>query len=63
MITYRFFVNGTSIGNSTNGSFSVNVNDCLMYSGYFKCIPVNSQGEGVQAQQFVAPTGMLCHNH
>ena len=61
MMAYRFFINETSIGNSTNGSLSVNVSDCLMHSGYFKCIPVNAQGEGVQAQQFVAPIGILSH--
>ena len=61
VMIYRFLVNETSIGNSTNGSFSLNVSDCSKYSGYFKCIPVNAMGEGTQAQEFLAPTGMLCH--
>ena len=56
---YKFYVNDTSIGNSTNGSLSVNANDCLKFNGYFKCIPENSKGQGEIKQQLILVTGML----
>ena len=56
---YRFYVNDTSIGNSTNGSLSVNANDCLKFNGYFKCAPENSKGQGKIKQQLIVVTGRL----
>ena len=59
---YRFYVNETSIGNSTNGSLSVNASDCLRYNGYFKCVPENDRGQGEMNQQFIVVTGMFQSN-
>ena len=56
---YRFYVNDTSIGNSTNGMLSMNANDCFKFNGYFKCLPENSKGQGEIKQQLLAVIGML----
>jgi len=53
VITYRFFINQTYIGNSTSGNLTVKSNNCLRYNGYYKCIPVNVRGEGEEKQQLV----------
>ena len=56
---YRFYVNDTSIGNSTSGLLSINANDCVKFNGYFKCVPENSRGQGEIKQQLIVVTGML----
>ena len=57
---YNIYVNETSLGPVFMGNnLTVNVSDCLTYSGYFKCIPLNGLGEGVQANQLIVVKGML----
>ena len=54
---YRFYMNDTSIGNSTSGNLSVNASDCLRFNGYFKCVPENARGQGEMKQQLIVVTG------
>ena len=59
VITYRFFISQTYIGNSTSGNFSVNANNCSRHNGNYRCVPVNAQGEGKEKQELVVVKGML----
>ena len=56
---YRFYVNDTSIGNSTSGFLSINASDCFKFNGYFKCVPENLKGQGEIKQQLIVVTGMF----
>ena len=61
MTAYRFYINHTYIGNSTTGTLSVNASNLSKYNGYYRCIPVNTRGEGEEKQQLVVVKGILCH--
>ena len=56
---YRFYLNGTSLGSSTNGSLSIVITDCSKFNGYLKCIPENLRGPGETGQQLLVVNGML----
>ncbi|XP_065056313.1 hemicentin-2-like [Rhopilema esculentum] len=53
---YKFYVNDTSIGNSTSGSLTVNASDCTRYNGNYKCVPESSIGDGEVKSQSVVVT-------
>ena len=59
---YRFYVNDTSIGNSTSGSLTVNANDCTRYNGNYKCVPESTIGDGEVKSQSVVVTGLYIRN-
>ena len=59
---YRFYVDDTSVGNSTSGSLTLNANDCTRYNGNYKCVPESSIGDGEVKSQSVVVTGLYIRN-
>ena len=50
---YRFYHEGTSLGNSSSGTFQTHVNE----SGLYSCVPMNKAGDGEKGSVSITVVG------